>query len=630
MIRTSGLNMNAARTKILKLPFVAGAALITILGGTGLILVFLFTGAKHSNSETPSSQEISTAQSPLSPVDNSKRAGDSVKQTIHSIEDLSKFTTYFSRSVALGTMLGEANLQQTLNLLDESKQLSDTALRQTTQVEIFRRLASLEPELALSQTHDFLSVQRKLYQSVIFQEWSSSDISAVVAYTEQHLQELDWGLSRMILNSILNSDASLSDDTKQDIAKRFGLEYYYSQMSESAQRTAMLENPVEHWNLLLHDQLNDNSQTEDFVDVALAVVAKDGFEEFMTMYAELTDRFSRNKVLHHVLLDRLRTDEFETVFNDAVSLLDNTNRSIVFDVADRWFQQDASATFEALSQLQDEGLRDDLLESTALRLADTNPLRTLEQLETLPESVKGIATYLAVFRLTASDPIEAVKHLSKLNQYPIQEDEDSPYARDAKDRMTQVALNLFSNWIRADVLAAFEWLLSDPIVAHVRSEAHFEIKRAVTANNAEAMIEIALKQSKDESGVELEGVILSRLALIDFDKAKDLLPKMRAGDARVLGYAAIGAGIFYRENDPERSIEFAKELPELERAEYYLQLADRWASHNGKETYAHIDLLPSAEAKARAASALIRRQGSKKELSDEEIEHLKSYLPEEE
>ncbi|MXW08088.1 MAG: hypothetical protein F4Z87_08245, partial [Gammaproteobacteria bacterium] len=119
----------------------------------------------------------------------------------------------------------------------------------------------------------------------------------------------------------------------------------------------------------------------------------------------------------------------------------------------------------------------------------------------------------------------------------------------------------------------------------------------MTANNADAMIEIALKQSKDEPGVELEGVILSRLALIDFDKAKDLLPKMRAGDARVLGYAAIGAGIFYRENDPERSIEFAKELPELERAEYYLLLADRWAWHNGKETYAHIDLLPSAEAK---------------------------------
>ena len=622
--------MNIANTKFLNVPFIAGAALITFLGGAGLIVLLLFTGNKESNSETLSSQIQSAVQSQVSSIDDSKHDDDRFELTIDSIDDLSQFPSYFSRSVVLGKFLSGANFQQVLSLLDESKQFSDIALRQSTQVEIFRRLASLDPELALSHTHEFLRTQRKLYQSVIFQEWSSTDVNSVVMYTEQNLQDLEWDRRMMILHSILDSGHALSEEVKRDIARRFDLETYFDSLGERARRLAMLENPKEHWNLLLGDSLNDHEQIDDLVMLAHAMIENNGFDDFRTLHQKLADRHLRNEVLTEVLLARGRTVGYESAFNDAVLLLDDTNRSIVFDVADRWFNQDAEATFKALSQLEDEGLRDDLFETTALYLADWKPRRAIELLESFPESIRGVVVYTALFNLSTEDPIETAENLSKITQYQESEEEVPKYAQDAPDRIHNVAHNLFSAWAEFDALAAFEWLLTDPIVAHIHDEMNFEIKEAVTADNAEALIEIALKQPEDASKEDLEGVILSRLASIDFDKAKDLLPKMREGPARVLGYVTIGAGFFSRDNDPEKSIEFGKQLPKSEQAEYYLQLAGHWAAHDSTETVANIDLLPSAEAQARAASALINWHNNwRQDLSDEQIEHLKSYLPEE-
>lgn len=624
--------MNTANTKIKKLPFIVGAAFVTILGGTGLIVVLMFTGNKGSNSDTPSSQDHSAMQSLGSTVENSNHDQDRLEPTRQRIADLSKFPSHFSRSVALAKLLNEADFHQALNLLDESKQLSDIALRQSTQMEIFRRLATLEPEQALAHTHDFLRVQRNLYKSVVYQEWSYTDIDWLVTYTEQHLQSLERDERRMILNSILNAGHTLSEAAKRDIAKRFDLEFYFDTLEERVRERAMLENPVEHWNLLLGDSLNDHDQIEDLVSIALAVVANDGFDEFRILHKALSDRRIRNEVLREVLLDRSRNDDIESVFNDAVSLLDDTNRSIVFDIAERWLHQDALATSKALSQIEDEGLRDDLFESTALYLADRNPLRALELLESFPESVRSEVAYIAVFDIAVRDPIEAVKHLSKITQYQEQSDAVPDYAQEPPDRIANVVHNLFREWAEFDALAAFEWLLTDPIVAHVHSDSsvRFAIGRAVTANNAEALIEIALKQSDAASNVELASTVLSKLASLDFYKAKDLLPKMSEKPARVMGYATIGAVFFYRDNDPKQSIEFSKQLPVSDRAEYYVLLAERWARHNAKETYANLDLLPSTEAKARAASTLIERHnGRRVVLSDEQLEHLKSYLPDE-
>lgn len=108
-------------------------------------------------------------------------------------------------------------------------------------------------------------------------------------------------------------------------------------------------------------------------------------------------------------------------------------------------------------------------------------------------------------------------------------------AKDATDRIVNVAFNLFANRAEFDAVAAFEWLLSDPTVAHVHNNRniHFELARAVTANHAEASIEIALKQSDDAPSVAFEGTILSNLVSLDFDKARGLLLKMREGSTRV-------------------------------------------------------------------------------------------------
>lgn len=624
--------MNTVNTKFLNLPFIAGAALVSIFGGSGLIVLLLFTGNKESNSDTPSSHDHAVVQSLVLPDDDSNR-DDSSEQSIQRIADLSKYPSHFSRSIALGKLLSEVDFQHALKLLDESKQLSDLTVRQSTQVEIFRRLASLEPERALSHTHDYLRVQRKLYQSVVCQEWSYKDIDSLVAYTEQHLRKLDSEDTIMILHSILNSGHALSEETQRDIARRFNLEYYFDSLEDRALRLAMQENPVKHWNLLLGDSLSDHDQIDDLVSIALAVIENDGFDAFRTLHTELSDRRIRNEVLSEVLIERSwsDTDDIESVFNDAVSLLDDTNRSIVFDIAERWFQLDPSATFIALSQLEDKGLRDNLFEITALHLADSNPLRALELLESLPETIRGVVVYAAVFDLAVRDPIEAVKHLSKITQYQERADETPESAKDVADRIANVAFNLFANWAEFDAVAAFEWLLSDPTVAHVHNDRniHFELARAVTANNAEALIEIALKQPDDVPNVAFEGIILSNLAALDFDRARDLLPKMREGPARILGHATIGAGFFYRDNDPEQSIKFGMQLPVSDRAEYYLLLAERWARHNAEETYANLDLLPSSAAQARAASTLIEREGWAPALSDEQLEHLKSYLPDE-
>lgn len=439
--------MNVANTKILKLPFIAGAASVTVLGVIALI-VLLFTGNKESISDTPTPDDHSVMESLVSPVDNFDAEEDSFEQKIQKITDLSTISSNFSRSIALSKLLNEADFQQTLNLLDESKQVSDVALRQSTQVEIFRRLASLDPERALSYSHNFLRAQRQLYQSVVYREWSYKDIDSVVKYTEQHLQSLESNETIMILHSILNAGHSLSDEAKRDIARRFDLELYFDASEERARRFTMLENPVEHWNLLLGDSLSDHDQIEDLVSIALAVIENDGFDEFRTMHQELSDRRIRNEVLREVLLDRLRTEGYESVFNHAVSLLDGTNRSIVFDIADRWFQRDATATFTALSNLEDEGLRDDLFETTALYLANSKPLQALELLESMPESIRGVIVYTALMGLSTRDPVETAKHLSKISQYQEQAAAVPAYAQGPQTELQMLPIISFASGLK--------------------------------------------------------------------------------------------------------------------------------------------------------------------------------------
>ena len=587
---------------IRRTPLMVGVVVSSLVFATVLVVLAF----RHEDARTAIGASVSSVEEPVT------ARGDHSTVQIQDLQDLISFRYSFSRSVALDNTLIEADFREVLNLLEQSSRIRSRMLRQSTQSAMFQRLAALDPARAFSHARSFPGNESEYFVLVVFREWSLSDTEQAVAYGEEavHGESLTKSEKETILSTILHARSDLPGHEKREIGKRLGLESEAIALIDQFEKFALFENPSRAWNVLLDDDVDDFDQISQFVELALIQTEDHGLEVLFKLRDSISDRRTRTTVLRQVLSEKMTTHSPQSVFETTVNLVDDTNRSIIFDVASRWLSIDPVSLLSAIGQMTDGELREDLVTEVIYTWAVRDPRQLLQQLDAVPENLRELATNQAVFRLAGESPREASKYISKITS-----------------NRNGVLSTLLQKWVYLDSVEALEWLLNDPQLGADREPLFYIFMRTgITSANAKSLVELALEHPPNESGLGLEGRIVGMLASIDIEKAKELLPRVREGPGRLKAHVEIGASYLFARGEPEESIAYGEQLPSSDRDEYYGMLFEKWAIQRPEEAIGMIDQLPTIEAKAGVARQLVEMTSWLDVLSNEQIEELKSHL----
>lgn len=562
------------------------------------------------------------------------------------LDELSAISSGFARSVAIDEILASATFEDGVSLLSESMSVEDLAIRVEAQDKVFRRLASINPRRALSQANSFPLLRRNQFTSAIFSEWSLSDINAAIDFGRQFVQLLETTQKIAVLSGIFKSNPHLSETTKQEITNQFLLTEHELILLEQASDSVFSDEPIEAWNIILADSHEDFDQTSDLVEIALEVVAQQGTEALADMHASIGDRRTRNEVFRILLRDKLAKRDAALAFEQAARLLDDTNRTTLFDIAEAWARNDSSAALSALELISDTTLqehlrgeillvwarsdpiaaisaiaelarnekRDKILAEALWVWAGRDPRNVLQRLDTLPDELQELARERAVGMLAHIAPQEATNYLSSLG--------------DVHSRKN-LANDIVWKWAQQDAHAALEWLLTESEVKEFRTALVSQIELFVTVENIESLIELARNQPPNAASIGYEGILLAKFCQDDLETAKAMLPKVREGRTSLLVQVAIGTR-FLTDDDPKSALDFGKELPDEQRAEYEGMVIAAWADQEPFKAFDYVTKLSTPEAKSRAAMWLSAYNNTHKAYSDSQMETLSHHLTDKE
>ncbi|MYD46155.1 MAG: hypothetical protein F4W92_07370 [Gammaproteobacteria bacterium] len=600
-------------------PFLIGTGVSVILGvGT----LMLFNPFENESTQTDSTTEVRESDIPrlVKPADdtasNKSNTGSGESPNLASIFEL---PTYFESSVALDSVLRNADLSTLVDLIDESHDLQGVERRQSTQTQIFRKFATLDPIRALSHAQSFPRVQYDSFASQIYRDWSEIDLDAALTYAEQHVPTLSWEGKRAVLEQIFRTAWDLSDDAKLQIAAQLNVNPYVADyVLQEIEKDKPLENPTEAWKEVLSVDNFWEDEQDQLVQIALAVIEKDGYAKFADLANAIPKRRVRTRLISLVLSDQMETDEISTVFEQAVLLFHETARPVLFECAERWSYMDPLLALDAMSTVPSDQLRKRLEELVIETWLSVEPLEVVRQLELLPIEYREDALTQGIWSMSGRHPKEATEYLDKV---------PDPQTR------WNIMWSLLQSWAYQDIEEAFTWFLDNPEIeiplGNSRATFLSSLLSRVTPEIAPSLIEIALKYPVDESGSGWEGNIVGALTYRDFKEAKELLPQVREGPGRLHVYVMIGQAIFRQDQSIDSVIEFTEEIPEEDHIEFYGKFLPRLSP---QVAYEHVDDLPTPRAQARAALELLQRaaRSSNPPYTNEQIEHLESFLTDKE
>ena len=598
--------------------------LVPVLVGTGLSIVLcvgslvIFRPFAQETTQTTVSKydRPSTTSRFVPPRDRtaSKDNDSELDQSLDLISVFEKPTSYLEGSVALDSMLLNATVPTLVDLLEQSHYLKNFEKQRSAQVQILRKFATLDPIQALMYAESF---PKKLYEhfaSLIYRDWSLFDVESALTHAEQYVSTLSSEGKTSILEQIIRANWNLPNEEKLLMAERLSVNSSTAKdLLFSIERDQPLDDPTAAWEEVLSGENFGDDESVQLHQIAIAVIEKDGYTKFAELANAIQDRQIRTALISDTLLSRVETEEFATVFEQAIQLFRETARPVVFDLARRWSYTDLHSALKAVSEVPFFPLQERLEETVISRWISNSPRDVLRQLDTLPAKYREEAHIKGIRSLNARYPYETPEYLDEISDSDIQ---------------WNVMYLMLQNMASRDVEKAFNWFVDNPDLeiplGHSRAQLFQYLLNSVTPETGPSLFELALENPADESGSGWEGSIVGAIARKDIAKAKDLLPRVRDGSGRMTAYAGIGHALFNQNNSLDSVIEFTEEIPEDQHVEFYGEFAMRLRP---QEAYEQLDNFPTPEAQARAALRLLQRIAeSYNPFTDEQIEHIESFL----
>ena len=530
----------------------------------------------------------------------------------YGIDILSQIAAYssdFERSARIYSVIREADEQELVDLLRRSAlgDHKDTSI--SLQETVARKLASINPELALETLQDLPTTKTTSIVNGIFREWSHSDLEAAIASANI----LDNATKRVVAETILESRDDLQESTWLDIARYLGVETFALVKIANQEATSLVkENPKGAWDSIVNDELEDIYQLDALVSVFTEWVEREGWDALSRISAR-TYAHRNGSVLREIVSAVARTDP-EAAYEYATSLPNDDQYYVVRGILSTWAESDPMTVLNILSKLDYSSSSDNLRRDVIGSWTKSNPMEIIDRIDYYPENLRQSIASGTVLAIAKNAPSEAVRILGSIEN--------------KVSNTSDIARTLAIRWSSRDPESALDWILSESQAENPqRSRMIAYAVRELVEVDLDRAFEVALDQPLRGYRGGLESEVIAELCFKGkIEEALGKLPLVRE-ESKASSISSIGMA-HVRTGETTRAMDLAEQLPESDKNRFHSVIASTWATEDPLDLFAELPRVPEA-LKSMMARELAQAHTFNPVLNDEQLETTKSYLNEE-
>ena len=524
------------------------------------------------------------------------------------LDTANTLTSKFARKASLYAMLMRADSNSLVDFFDDAKNISNSIWRREILSAILRRLTTIEPSKALHCASTLPIKQRQVLLGSVFHEWSILDLpDAVSAGSRLGLPD-----RKNVLRAIVQARIDLPEERLVEIGQIFGYEKYARRLIDVNRVMELIDTPQRAWEALTDDGLDLRFRLDTAIDVAQMWVSRDGIGALSEILESDTKYPLSHSALNLVMVRSIAQTDPETIFKQAA--MDEEYQFLLAEIAEVWAETNPIDALTSVSLFDDASDRMRITRVIMRTWSETNPRELLEKRTLLPNELELPAISLAIGSIAKTAPHEAIRLMDNLHAEGV--------------NTWIVAESLVNVWSENDSAATLDWVLSgsndqNPLFARLVEITVLKLARV----DPDRAMHLAMNPLKSTWPIALDHRVIQEIARTDVDVAAKLLPSV-SDNFRARSYRSVG--FRYVENgNPERALELAEHLDPQERDSYYSHTFDTWAIVNSVDLLKAIEHFPSSRMQELAARALIYRNKDRHVLSEKQVQHVKTYLSEE-
>ena len=597
-----------------KISLLIGLFIGAIVGGFA-IFFFVIDREQSNDSHTTAlpfdTSERSVIQSSPMTSQTEQQAKDALTVSVRSLMEISSLGSDFEQSLALYTLLANADEAGLERYIAQALSISSTNQRNAALSIIYGRYAAINPTKALERALAMvqLSVQEKaLLVRSIFNEWTVGDIEGAVAAIESLPPQFKVAAASAVM---WRSD-DLPLDQRQRLAERIGpSDAWTANVVNSMRGEAFRLNPRAAFYDRIRETATSNESFSDLMHIALYWFESEGVD-VLTAIAEspLIPNF-KTQMLNNLIWSSIQGNRAtpESVLRVVSEFINSEDARKATEYTFRtWSRMDAREAFE-VSLEYDSQLVSQHLRSTLLQLwTSVDPDGVLKEVSSIPATFRGTATVQALGRISINSPLEAIR---------IARDLDAQTLRiKARDEIVR-------NWSSVDAESAFAWLINDEFSDGSQSieRTWHPIFRSYLDQDFESARSFAHEyEGKLQS--DLLVAVARRLVRQDIEDALDYLPMIDEED-RFIVENEIGMKLV--SNDPEQALSFGETVPEERKESYYDSMLNSWADEDGNALYSNIKRVPR-KYQVTAAREILYANRRQSFLSDRQVSEMEALI----
>lgn len=521
-----------------------------------------------------------------------------------------KFKSNFERTLALHTLLEQADVTVLHGYWDQLSQLNTGIFRHEIQNGIVQRWAVLDPIAAISVlTEESNSERRNLLLDLVYREWSRANLEAVLDY----VAALDESSKFRAVSSILREREDLSSETRREIARRLDHEWLVFEVGNDT-----IASPSREWSSFLNqyqDQLEHigNAQYQLMAHIANAWVLQDGIDAFNKLREQLPQTFSLLEptriVTHNLLNDNPRL-AIDLIVDRIQNETDTEYQSLALQLIEQWAEVDPKSALDSTFVIEARGLRLRLQHRAVRTWAESEPATIMAELNELPDHLQSYTRDWALTAIASTSPKQVLTMLRDITDPVALED---------------VARTLVDSWAHHDFSETLHWIETDARIEHLREDLKRSAFHGLAGSNPQMAMEFALKEPVNKGEVGMEASVIHRVSLTgQIDVAVSMLSQVRAGKTRSRAYDFVISKLIL-DDDITRTMDLLLELSEKQTTDLDRPLATiAWQAPNA--LFASLERIESEPVRAEAARILYKKNRDNGRFTDEELAHLQGLI----
>ena len=554
------------------------------------------------------------------------------------LEELTQIDSQFSRIRALYNFALGVDEADFLALIEQTENLPRRFQYEFQRVFV-ERFFEVNPELALSNVDSFHTT---LVQN-LFLNWAERDLADAIA----RAQSLEGTTREAAAWGILSPYSEFTAEQRAEIAHELGREELLTGLTLGQQVSAIQRNPEKAWYEALQDDAYDSDHIRILVMSGATWIRHDGLEVVDEISASLGDVRVRDQVLASVLSTATQFADVEEIFSKALEIEtgNDAERVLLTSVVTQWSHVDPLSALDSISEVEPYSLRNQLLQTLVHSWAFYDPRTMLDEIDRVPNDLQASTRADALKAIAQSDPKEAISLAQSLELgagrtslvasiASIWAEQDAQAAlawalnnQEFESARWQVVSNVVIGWSTRDPTAALNWVLEQREHSMVRQMSIATILKNLTDRDPELALQRALELPIEEGRSGLEHAVISHIAQIDLELAREMLQQAREGQTRRSSHAAVGLAMV-RASRGNEALELAINLRDSDRDSYVATILRNWVSNDALGLFDSLSSITDSEVQSSAADALIRRNNSTDILTDEQIEYVRQFKSE--